>query len=213
MAQANAAQAPGTRARAALIQAAVDAIVAEGWQAAGSRSVTSRAGVPLGALNYHFGSKEGLFRHAAMLEIQAMFATPWALIAGSRSIDGLVEALLRWSRSPDVSSRQQALLLEAMAQSKRDADLATALQGGLSAFRDQVAAALHRLGVVPTTTEPEPTAEAAALAAAFTAHCNGLWLQYVTEPQAPHEPAAEHAIRAWQTAFRRSGPEPRTPLP
>lgn len=187
--------------RSALLGAAVAAIVEEGWQAAGSRSVASRAGAPLGALNYHFGSKEALFRAAAMAEVGAMFATPWRIIADSREIGELVEGMLGWSRSPDVTPVQQVLLLEVMAQSRRDPELATALRAGLDGYRHALAGALHRLGAVPPGPGAEPTEEALELAGAFAAQCNGLWLQFVIEPGLPHAAAAARAAETWRRAL------------
>lgn len=184
--------------RAALTAAAILAIVEEGWQAAGSRSVTARAAVPLGALNYHFGSKEALFREAAMAEVTTMFGTPWEIIACSTTPAELVDGMVGWSRSSDVTAVQQALLLEVMAQSRRDPELATVLEHSLDGYRVALAEALHRVGAAATTARP-PSIEALEVAAAFAAQCNGLWLQHIIEPGQPHAAAAAHAARAWRT--------------
>ena len=190
--------------RAALAAAAVTAIVEEGWQAAGSRSVTGRAGVPLGALNYHFDTKEALFRAAAMTEIAAMFATPWRIMTSSATLVDLVDGMLGWSRSADVTATQQALLLEVMAQSRRDSDLAAALAASLDGYREALAGALQRLragrGGADAVTDHAVTDDALELAAAFAAHCNGMWLQGVVEPAAPSG-ATARARRVWLAAL------------
>ncbi len=181
--------AAGEGTRAALEAAAVAAIVDEGWQGASSRSVTARAAVPLGALNYHFGSKEALFRRAAMAEVARMFTTPWRIMQTGTGVTALVEALVGWTRSADVTAVQQALLLEVMAQSRRDPELAGLLEESLAAYRGAVAAALERLGVT----------DGAGVAAALTAQLNGLWLQAIVEPGLPAADGARRAARVWAT--------------
>lgn len=53
--------ATGDSTRAALIDAATDVFVDEGFKAARVQDIAQRAGVRLSAINYHFGSKEGLY--------------------------------------------------------------------------------------------------------------------------------------------------------
>lgn len=190
----------GESTRAALAAAAVTAIVEEGWQAAGSRSVTRRAGVPLGALNYHFGTKEALFRTAAMAQVAAMFATPWRIITSGATLADLVIGMLGWSRSADVTATQQALLLEVMAQSRRDPDLATDLAASLDGYREALAGALRQLRI-GRAGHDAVTDDAVELAAAFAGHCNGMWLQGVVEPAAPPGATAQ-AQEVWLAALR-----------
>lgn len=178
--------------RDALLAAAVAAIDEEGWQAAGVRSVTARAGAPLGAVNYHFSSKEDLFREAAMTEVADMFATPGKVMAVATDLRSLVEAMLAWSRDPDVSDRQRTLLLEVMSQSRRDPILAAHLGEALAGYRRTLAASLsrvHRSGVV------------ADVADAFAAHCDGLWLHSVIDPSFPGEGAGAAAADVWVRAL------------
>lgn len=180
--------------RDALLNAALAAVDDEGWQAAGVRSVTARAGAPLGAVNYHFGSKEALFREAALAEIGLMFATPGRLMTGATDLGSLVTAMLAWSRDPDVTDRQRTLLLEVMAQSRRDEDLAAALGGALAGYRQALAEALSR--VRGRAVEPD-------VADAFAAHCDGLWLHSVIDPTFRGEGAGAAAADAWVAALGR----------
>lgn len=51
----------GDSTRAALIDAATGVFIEEGFKAARVQDIAARAGVRLSAINYHFGSKEGLY--------------------------------------------------------------------------------------------------------------------------------------------------------
>ncbi len=186
---------------AALRAAALIAIAEEGWQAASARSVTRRAQVPLGAINYHYkGGKEELFRLAALSEIGLMFQTPGRIRAMSTSVSDLVDGMLGWSRADDVTDLQRVLLLEVMAQSRRDPDLAQMLAQALTGYRSNVTDALERVrpGV---HRQGSPAADASAVAAAFAAHCDGLWLHSVIERTFPHEAAGRAASTIWVTAL------------
>lgn len=184
----------GRATRAALEAAAVAAIGEEGWQAAGVRSVTRRAGVPLGAITYHYGGKEQLFRTAALDQVRLMFATPGAIMAEAASVPELVERMLAWSRADDVTDDQRLLLLEVMAQSRRDPELAMLLGQALVGYRAALAEALGRATAVPD-----------GAADAFAAHCDGLWLHAVIEPGFPGASAGAAAAEAWIRALAPAG--------
>lgn len=51
----------GDSTRAALLDAATEVFIEEGFKAARVQDIAARAGVRLSAINYHFGSKEGLY--------------------------------------------------------------------------------------------------------------------------------------------------------
>lgn len=187
----------GQATRDALLAGAIAAIADEGWQAAGSRSVARRAGVPLGALNYHFAGKEELFRTAAMTEVGRMFAAPGRIMRDSATLPEFVERMLGWSRSKAVTHRQQVLLLEVIAQSRRDPQLSAVLGESLAGYRAAVAAALARLAGDGTDAGGWD-----ARASAFAAHCDGLWLHAVMEPGFPDEPAGEQSAAAWLALLR-----------
>ncbi len=46
-----------------------------------------------------------------------------------------------------------------------------------------------------------PEVELARLASSFAAHCNGLWLQYVIEPEVPHDEVCAASARIWKAAL------------
>ena len=187
-------QPPGTRER--LLAASRRQIVAQGWQAASSRLVTSDAGVPLGSIRYHFGSREAMLREAALTEVQAMFRTPWELMTSSTTPEGLVHALVGWVTSADTTAEQQALLLEVMAHSRRDPQLADLLEQSLSTYRDAISAAVKRVTSMKG-------AEARAVADGLAAQANGLWLQAVVERGIDGRKACREAALAWLRTLER----------
>lgn len=176
--------------RAALLRAAVDVIAEQGWQGAGARAVSERAGVALGALNYHFTTKQALFRQATMDAVTDMFATPAAIMRDSVTVEELVEDMIGWSRSADVSTTQQVVLLEVMLRSRRDPALSVALAEALLEYRRHLGDALARvLGTDDVLDE--------ALTEALIALCDGLFLHTMIEPTFPHHAAADVAAKVW----------------
>lgn len=180
--------------RERLLLAARRQIVGQGWQAASSRLVTGDAGVPLGSIRYHFGSREAMLVEAAMGEVQVMFATPWARVTAASTREELVEALIGWVAAPDSSAEQHALLLEVMAHSRRSPDLADALELALSGYRAAIADAIRRVTTVGSRASVE-------LADSLAAHANGLWLQAVVEPRLDRALVSETARRTWMHAL------------
>lgn len=79
--------ATGDETRARLIVAATEVFIQDGFRAARVQDIARRAGVRLSAINYHFGSKEGLYRavlgHHAK---QALESRPLSSPDGERSL-------------------------------------------------------------------------------------------------------------------------------
>src|SRR5947208_7550619 len=93
-------------ARDRLLAAARDLFTRQGFHAVSVRQLTARARVNLGAVTYHFGSKEALF-HAAIESITEPFAAVVAQAAGSPGspldrVEAMVRAVLpHVARHPD----------------------------------------------------------------------------------------------------------------
>ncbi|WP_374592685.1 CerR family C-terminal domain-containing protein [Aquabacterium sp.] len=66
--------ATGDTTRAALIDAATEVFIEEGFKAARVQDIAQRAAVRLSAINYHFGSKEGLYLAVLQHHAQASLA-------------------------------------------------------------------------------------------------------------------------------------------
>src|SRR5476651_170259 len=97
----------GEDTRRRILETALEVFAAEGYEGTSTRVLAERAGVNLPAIQYYFGSKEGLFRavidsiiertetHMAPLaaEVQAALAAP------DTSNDALLELLCRMLES------------------------------------------------------------------------------------------------------------------
>ncbi|MCK5410916.1 MAG: TetR/AcrR family transcriptional regulator [Gemmatimonadetes bacterium] len=81
--------------REALLEAGRELFAAAGYHATSIRSITGSAGANLGAVTYHFGSKEGLY-HAVLENALAPFRRVVRVAAESRTapLEG-IEAFLR----------------------------------------------------------------------------------------------------------------------
>jgi AcrR family transcriptional regulator len=113
--------------RSAILQAARDCILEEGYGSLSTRRVADAAGVPLSQIHYHFGSKQQLVlavlaaQNARLLERQeAMFESPEPL-------------WVRWERAcefldADIESGYVRILQEMIAAGWSDPELAAAVR-------------------------------------------------------------------------------------
>lgn len=108
----------GEESRQALLQAATDEFLAMGFQAARVQTITRNAKLGLSAINYHFGSKEGLYQavlsqHAELAIARQPLQGPPELPAKDQ-LRWLVSALLHRMVDPENPSRIGPLLLREM---------------------------------------------------------------------------------------------------
>ncbi len=144
-------------------------------------------------LTYHFGGKEDLLREAALATLGRMFAVPQQILTTAASLPELIDGMLTWSTADDAGEEGRIVLLEAMTQSRRDPVLSEALARALTGYRTAVAAAFIRL------TET-PRAFTSAAADSFAAHCDGLWLHAIIDPDFPTIAARDETTRLWRAA-------------
>lgn len=88
--------------KALIAEAAKDLFLANGYRGTTVRAVAARAGVDQALINYHFGSKQGLFGATVQLPCTGSLALPDA-VAGDRA--GLADRLLmavtdQWDADP-----------------------------------------------------------------------------------------------------------------
>ncbi|MGH3171474.1 MAG: TetR/AcrR family transcriptional regulator [Trebonia sp.] len=169
--------------KALLVAAAREAIVEVGWSGANSRWIATRAGLPLGTLNYHFRSKDDLLRLAAVTGIKEMFAAPRSTLTETRTAAELLEFTVSWSGSDALDRSGKILLLEATLASLRDPGLADEVDELIGQWRHLLADRLHALGV--------PGDDAHALAAALVAALDGLVLHRFIDRGYPSTGTAE----------------------
>jgi len=91
------APASGADTRARILQAALRAFAAQGFDGTTTRQIADDAGVNLGLLQYHFGGKESLWRAAVDLAFSRLKAGLDAVLADSSVVDDVerVRLLIR----------------------------------------------------------------------------------------------------------------------
>ena len=105
--------------REKLMAAAAELIAEVGWGRVTTRAVAERAGLPHGAVSYHFRGKQELLIEAAMFAFaRAVPADEFAALAGVEDLIGLISAEVADHDAIDpVLSR---LMFEAMREAERD---------------------------------------------------------------------------------------------
>ncbi len=152
---------PSSRAtRDKLTRAAAELIAEQGWGRVTTRAVAERAGLPHGAVSYHFRGKQELlieacldaFAHAVPLEELA------ALSGLGEVVDMIADQLDQELRSTTTSSR---LMFEAMREAERDESLRERLGVLVADYRTAVAAAVRAdqsRGRLPASVSPDGVA-------------------------------------------------------
>lgn len=186
-----------TTTKAALLQAAAEVIAERGWHAANARAVADRAGVPLGAVNYHFDGKEDLLRQAAIHAIARMYVVPTQMVGTASTLRVLLDRIFRWHRSPEVSIEQQVLVLEVMLQSRRDPRLAAMFVSNLQGYRAFLAEVVHR-----TATHLPPGSDTGAVVDALSAALDGLMLHFLIDRAFPLDEATAMTATAWRALLQ-----------
>lgn len=107
---------PSTTAR--LISSAEVLFAERGVDAASLRDITSRAGVNLAAVNYHFGSKEGLLRAVLDARLNPINTRRLESIdaleaAGNITVESLLEAFIRPALDPELAPSRHFIQLMA----------------------------------------------------------------------------------------------------
>lgn len=172
-------QSAGSVTRQRLLAAAAALIAESGWGRVTTRAVAERAGLPHGAVSYHFRGKQSLLVEAAVTAVEEMF--PDSELASMQSIENLFAWTKATASEAVAGSTQARVLLEAMRESSRDAEL-----------RKRIAAVLRRLRlrvadlVAVDAGERRHAASApsaSAVATVIVAAGDGLWLHSLLDPE------------------------------
>ena len=171
--------------------AAAELIAELGWGRVTTRAVAERAGLPHGAVSYHFRGKQELLTEAAMFTFaRAIPADEFAALAGVEDFIGLISAEVADRDAIDpVLSR---LMFEAMREAERDTVLRERMSALLTQYRElmiQTVRAGQERGTVFTG------APADAIATLLGAVGDGLLLQALLDPELDIH-AALNALRA-----------------
>ncbi|MFF2925471.1 TetR/AcrR family transcriptional regulator [Streptomyces celluloflavus] len=182
--------------RERLLAAARRCLEEQGYARTTSRDLAAAAGAPLGTINYHYGSKEGLL-NAALLETLQEWGdrTVPGRSAAAAPADGAGERLeLMWSRVIDAVQTQRPMLVaavEAYAQAERSPEIRQQIADALERSRPQLAADLHGLDAE----SDEETARA--VGSVHMALIAGLTQQWLADPErAPSSREVALGLRA-----------------
>jgi AcrR family transcriptional regulator len=177
--------------REKLMAAAAELIAELGWGRVTTRAVAERAGLPHGAVSYHFRGKQELLIEAAMFAFaRAVPADEFAALAGVEDLIGLVAAEVADRDAIDpVLSR---LMFEAMREAERDAVLRERMGAMLAQYRDLMIATVRAGQERGTIVAGVP---ADAIATLLGAIGDGLLLHVLLDPDLDVHPALD-ALRA-----------------
>jgi AcrR family transcriptional regulator len=177
--------------REKLMAAAAELIAELGWGRVTTRAVAERAGLPHGAVSYHFRGKQELLIEAAMFAFaRAIPAEEFSALAGVEDLIGLMAAEVADRDAIDpVLSR---LMFEAMREAERDPALRERMSAMLTRYRELMIQAIRadqERGTVFTG------APAGAIATLLGAVGDGLLLHALLDPGLDVH-AALNALRA-----------------
>lgn len=164
--------------RERLLRAGAEVIAQVGWGRVTTRAVAARAGLPHGAVSYHFSSKEYLLQEAALKILEDLF--PPAEIDALSNLDDLFNlAILRLAGPDRIDPVARVVAAEAMREAERNEALRERMVALLRESR-QVLGDLLRSEQRDGTVRPDlsPSGLAVLLAAAG----DGLLLHAFLEP-------------------------------
>jgi len=174
--------------RARLVDAAWRCIRDGGLEAATSRAITAAAAANLGAITYHFGSKEALLAEAITDRIEAIAGPALEALesADGDAVSRLHNAIAVLTDGYERSQTDSAAYLEVLAAARRlplvrdrVAALLDRVRGALSRqLADQVAA-----GLLPPWVEP------IAMAGLLVSVAEGVVLQHQLDERGPDAPS------------------------
>jgi AcrR family transcriptional regulator len=125
--------------RERLMAAAAELIAELGWGRVTTRAVAERAGLPHGAVSYHFRGKQELLIEAAMFAFaRAIPADEFAALAGVSDFIGLIAAEIA-----DIDPVLSRLMFEAMREAERDPSLRQRMGAMLGQYRELMIAAVR----------------------------------------------------------------------
>lgn len=169
----------GVATRKAIITAAIALIGERGWDTVTTRGVAERAGVPHGAVSYHFAGKRDLLRIAAAEAVTRMFADPIALAREAGGVGELLDGTLGWYAAGGVNDPSVTVLVEVLRAAAHDDALADRLGAELRTYRAAVTDLVERdqrRGAMAA--RPAPGAVAVIVAALL----DGLLLHMLVDP-------------------------------
>lgn len=175
------------------MRATAELIAELGWGAVTTRAIAARAGVPHGAVNYHFKGKEEVLREAAFVAVQKAFELPLHAMSEASSVVQLLEMTAPMYGSAPLDETAQAVALESLRQAARDPWLNEHLNADLRRYRARLAQLVladQDRGHIGASIDAD------GLAAAVAAAQDGLLLHAMIDPTFDVERALTALARA-----------------
>jgi len=164
--------------RQRLLTAAAELIAELGWGRVTTRAVAARAGLPHGAVSYHFRGKQELLAEAALRTVEQAFPIA-ELEALETMADLMAVASARLGDREAIDPVLSAVMLEAMRESARDPALReriAALEREYRRLLAELVRAEQQHGAVSADAPPS------ALATLLAAAADGLLLHALLDP-------------------------------
>lgn len=181
--------------RRRLLTAAAELIAELGWGRVTTRAVAARAGLPHGAVSYHFRGKQELLTEAALRTVEQAFPIA-ELEALETMADLMAVASARLGDREAIDPVLSAVMLEAMRESARDPALReriAALEREYRRLLAELVRAEQQHGAVSADASPS------ALATLLAAAADGLLLHALLDPDVD----ITEALTALQTLLAR----------
>jgi AcrR family transcriptional regulator len=124
--------------RQALLRAAAEVIAKVGWHRGPDPAIADRAGLPHGAISYHFAGKDQLLRQAAVAASAAALKVPVALAQRAPSVAALIEQTIAWYAAGGMADPSVRLLLETAREASRDEGVRAPTAAMLRSYREHL---------------------------------------------------------------------------
>ena len=163
--------------RQRLLTAAAELIAELGWGRVTTRAVAARAGLPHGAVSYHFRGKQELLTEAALRTVEQAF--PIAELEALQTMADLMAVAVASLQREAIDPVLSAVMLEAMRESARDPALReriAALEREYRRLLAELVRAEQQHGAVSADAPPS------ALATLLAAAADGLLLHALLDP-------------------------------
>jgi AcrR family transcriptional regulator len=136
----------GRETRERLLRAAAELIVDVGWGQVSTRAVAQRAGVPAGAVHYHFASLAALLRSAVAPALEALAGGLTSELTGSPDVPTGIRRLFAVVARQPAGDGATVLMGEVFLQASRDAALRGEVAARLAGVRAELTRWLEQHG-------------------------------------------------------------------
>jgi AcrR family transcriptional regulator len=164
--------------RERLTRAAAELIAELGWGRVNTRAVAERAGVPHGAVSYHFRGKQELLIESCLAAFAE--AVPFEEYAAQASVGDLVDLIdSQVDQGLQTDAVLGRLMFEAIREAERDEGLRARLGAMITEYRKVLVAVVQaeqERGAIPATLSAE------GIATLVTAVGDGLFLHALLDP-------------------------------